>query len=131
MPDAKDLAAVLEPEQGWETLKSPEIVKFEKLGDTISGVLLAVTTVQVKGKGVVEYMLGRGSDRLKLLGTYDLVQKLNRTHVGYPVRIKYRGEDPSISRNGNAMKIFDVQVKKQRDASFADGSPITDEDIPF
>jgi hypothetical protein len=75
-------------------------------------------------------MLGRDSDRMKLLGTYDLVAKLTRRHVGCAVRIKYRGEDPTVSKNGNAMKIFDVQIKGTPSSS-GDGSPITDEDIPF
>src|SRR6267142_3583936 len=101
----------LAKEEGWQTLEAPEMVKFEKPGDVIVGKLIAVTVVQVNNKNVAEYMLALGTKRLKLLGTYDLLQKLTRAHVGCAVRIKYRGENLDVSRNGNAMKVFDVQIK--------------------
>jgi hypothetical protein len=133
MEDRKDTTSLVDPlakEEGWQTLEAPEMVKFEKPGEVIVGKLIAVTAVQVNNKNVTEYMLALGTKRLKLLGTYDLLQKLSRAHVGCGVRIKYRGENKDVSRNGNAMKVFDVQIKGTP-AGFADGSPITDEDIPF
>lgn len=135
-PTKPSLEPPLAREDGWTTIEAPELVSFEKLGDTISGVLLSITHVEVSGKRVIQYTLGRDSKRLKLLATYDLAQKIGRSMIGQGIRIKYRGEDPSISKNGNAMKVFDVQTKAQAGAAasssqFADGSPITDEDIPF
>jgi hypothetical protein len=125
-----NLASPLAPEDGWQTLEAPEMVKFDKAGETIAGVLIAVTSVRVNNKDVTEFMLGLGQKRMKLLGTYDLLQKLTRAHVGCSVRIKYRGENPDVSRNGNSLKVFDVQIKGTPSRS-SDSSPITDEDIPF
>jgi hypothetical protein len=123
-----ELAPPLSPDEGWQTVNAPEMYSFEKAGDTIAGKLVSVMPVTVKGKTVTEYMLALGPKRIRLLATYDLLQKLTRSHIGCAVRIKYRGEDKSVSRNGNALKVFDVQVKGTPQP---DNGPITDEDIPF
>ena len=129
------------PEEGWIRLESPELVEFEKPGATVFGRLISVTEVEVRGKKVPQYVLTVEQKRFKFLGTYDLVQKLNASHRGMLVRVKFLGTDPSISRNGNAMKVFDVMVKPDQATAvqpqaaqvkrLEDGTYITDEDIPF
>ena len=124
----------LEQEQGWKTLTVPEMIQWDKPGTLITGKLLSVAKIDVRGKGVLQYILATGikDQKLKCLATYDLAQKLGNEHRGMLVRIKYLGEDESVKRNGNAMKVFDVHVKLDPDApQHLAGGPITDEDIPF
>lgn len=128
-PPAPNLEKPMELEQGWKRLETPELFSFENPGQMIAGILTDFSSVRVHDKNVPQYVLTADARVVKLLGTYDLVQKLTRAHVGCMVRIKFLGTDPNVTKNGNAMKIFDIVIKGtpyQRDSS-----PITDEDIPF
>ena len=120
-------------ESGWSRLESPELFSFEKSGETFAGVLTNVTMIDLKGKRVPQYLVSRDQKVIKMLGTYDLVQKLTRRWIGCQVRITYLGEDASVSRNGNNMKVFDVQVKGSPSDGQHPSAPFiaTDEDIPF
>jgi hypothetical protein len=119
-------------ESGWTTVNAPDLIKFERPGQSIEGRLEMISTVELKGKKVVQFTIAHpGGRKSKLLGTYDLVQKLSREHVGMMVRIMLRGEDQEIKRGDNAMKVFDVQVKGTPAAPDRESAPITDEDIPF
>lgn len=127
-----NLAPPMTEDQGWSTLEAPELFSFEKPGSEIAGVLIAVSSVELRGKKVVQYTLAGANNRvLKLLGTYDLVQKLTRAHTGCMVRIRYRGTDPEIKKGDNEMKVFHVMIKGTPTQQSAASSPITDEDIPF
>lgn len=130
---ANKLAPEIEKEQGWQQLNAPELHTWEKIGETIFGRLVGLDQIEVKGKKVMQYTLAIDKDhRLKLLATYDLSQKLTRAHMGMLVRIRYRGEDGTVKKGDNAMKVFDVHVKPdQNTPPERDGGPITDEDIPF
>jgi hypothetical protein len=128
-PAPPTLENPMQAEEGWKTLDAPELFSFEKPGQEIAGILTDVSSVHVQGKNVLQFVLAADARVVKLLGTYDLVQKLTRAHVGCMVRIKFRGTDPSITKNGNAMKIFHVMIKGTPTQEH--GSPITDEDIPF
>ena len=44
----------LPPETGWKDVPAPELVKWEKVGETIAGVLVSASTVQIDGKGVLQ-----------------------------------------------------------------------------
>jgi hypothetical protein len=127
-------------EDGWTPIEPPVLEEFKEPGTTVIGRLISIAEIEVKGRPVIQYTLALDDKRVKFLGTYDLVQKLNSTHRGMSVRIKYLGTDPSVSRNGNEMKIFDVQVRDDRPyrsvapasvRRLDDGTQITDEDIPF
>jgi hypothetical protein len=87
----------------------------------------------MQGKKVLQYTVITDSERaFKLLGTYDLVQKLSRAYLGGMVKIRYRGTDPEIQRNGNAMKVFHVMVKPSRNPNSAAAQHvISNDDIPF
>lgn len=121
----------LREEEGWKSLDAPELVAFERPGQQIEGTLIGVTRIELRGKRVVQYTFANGDRTLKLLGTFDLVQKLDGRHIGCRVRILYRGEDPEIKKGDNHMKIFQVQIKGTPSAAAAPTGPITDEDIPF
>ena len=129
----------MEREAGWKPLSVPELQTWDKPGTQISGKLLSAQRVEIKGKQVLQYILATGvktasneSGRLKFLATYDLAQKLSAEHRGMLVRIKYLGEDESVKKGDNFMKVFDVMVKPDPDApAQRDSGPITDEDIPF
>jgi len=121
----------LESERGWESLRAPELFNFDQPGKTLVGKLIGIASVELSGKPVTQYLIRVKDQTFKVLATFDLAQKITRAHLGYLLRIKYRGEDSTIKKKGNSMKIFDVQVKPDPDKNFADGSPIADEDIPF
>jgi len=133
MPTATtaSLEKPMSPEEGWKTIEAPELYSFEKAGEQIAGILTEVSHVEVgePRKKVVQYVLAADQKVIKILGTYDLVQKLTRAHIGCMVRIKLLGTDPSIARNGNAMKVFHIMIKGT--PTHQASSPITDEDIPF
>jgi hypothetical protein len=132
------MSKLLEPmqqEQGWKPLTTPEMQQWDKPGIQIAGKLLSIVSITIKGnaKPVLQYLLATGKDaRLKFLATYDLAQKLTREHIGMLVRIKYLGEDETVKKGVNFMKVFDVHVRPDPDAAaHPDGRPISDEDIPF
>lgn len=122
----------LSPEPGWTEVHSPELVQWDKPGETIAGVLLSVGEIAIKGKRVTQYTLQFGDKRFKFLGTFDLLQKLTRQHTGCKVRIKYLGEDENIrgGANNTPMKVFSVQIQGTP-SNGANSGPITDDDIPF
>lgn len=118
-------------DSGWKRQSAPELIAWERPGQEIAGVLVGMAHVEVNRKQVLQYTLALDEKRFKLLATYDLTQKLGKQHLGHAVRIKYLGDDQTISRNGNAMKVFDVLIKQEKEAGAIAGGPITDEDIPF
>lgn len=131
------LETPMEKQDGWEVIQIPEMQQWDKPGTTISGKLLSLVMVTIKGntKPVPQYMLATGIKnpaRIKFLGTYDLTQRLGSEHVGMMVRVKYLGEDQTVKRGDNFMKVFDVHVRPDPNAApQRDSGPITDEDIPF
>jgi len=128
------LKAPMEKEQGWEPQQVPEMQQWDKPGSMITGKLISATRVEVKGKMVLQYIIATGIKspaRIKFLATYDLAQKLTSAHLGMFVRVKYLGEDETVKKGDNFMKVFDVHVKPDPNAPPRDSGPITDEDIPF
>lgn len=136
----------LEEEKGWTVQNAPALQKWERPGETVFGKLLGISMVTLDGKRVPQYLLASNSSHtIKMLGTYDLTQKLTRRHIGMLVRIKYRGQDESIKGgpNNTPMKVFDVHTRPDPDAPTPapdttpsgppdrDTGPITDDDIPF
>jgi hypothetical protein len=122
--------------------KSPELVQFDGKGVFVSGVLKEIVQVEVKERNkqgeltgkvskCIQYTFFNDEERkpYKILGTYDLNNKISRADVGLYCEITYIGENPDVGRNGNQMKEFKVQFEET--GNFSDGSPITDEDIPF
>jgi hypothetical protein len=127
----------LPPDEGWQDVNAPDLIKWDKAGEQVMGVLTSVSkitiTVDGKSKQAVQYLLTLGEKQFKFLGTFDIAQKLTSRHVGCQVRIKYLGEDENIrgGPNNTPMKVFSVQIKGTPTAANVHGVPITDEDIPF
>lgn len=130
----------LELEKGWNEQNAPALQKWERPGESVFGKLLSIQIITLDGKRVPQYLLAPDSSHtIKMLGTYDLTQKLTRRHIGMLVRIKYLGQDENIKGgpNNTPMKVFSVHTKADPDAPAGtasqqrDSGPITDEDIPF
>ena len=120
-------------EKGWSHANAPELWKWAKPGDVLTGMLLSIMRVEMSGKLVPQMLFQVTSDRqVKCLAPYDLAQKIKQEHRGCQMRITYLGEDETVKRGDNAMKVFDVQYKRPEGAPPSrDAGPITDEDIPF
>jgi hypothetical protein len=101
-------------------LKAPEQFTFSKQGQTAEGVLLSIEPVMVKGKQAIEYLFQTDGDgRFTCLGTADLDKKINPTHIGYFLQIRYERDDSSFTKPGqNAMKIFKVVPAKEKEPGF-------------
>jgi hypothetical protein len=123
----------LPPDEGWKESTAPELIKWEKSGEQVAGVLLAITSIVLSGKKVPQYLLALGDKQFKFLGTFDLTQKLTRAHLGCQVRVKYLGTDDNIKGGpqNQPMKVFSVQFKGTPSQENIHGQAITDEDIPF
>ena len=131
---------VFEPpalEQGFTRRDAPELFKFEKRGDRVEGTLVNVSQVEIvsddnRKQRVTQYLIARRDQPpVKILATWDLLQKLTEADRGLLVRITFLGEDHKIKRGDNYMKIFDVQTKETETPTNAHGVTPTDEDVPF
>ena len=100
-----------------QEVKAPAQFQFTKHGQIAEGVLLQIEPVAVKGKQANEYMFQADSGaRFTLLGTNDIDKKLHAGVIGFYVSITYVNDDNSFTKAGqNAMKIFKVEVAKERE----------------
>ena len=109
--------------------KEPRFVQFA-VGEVVNGVLVNMEKVTVNGKIAIRYTVREDDGEFcAFLGTHQLNTKLRPSDRGFYVSIRCEGQDESVQRNGNPMKLFKVLVSadKATDASLY----ITDEDIPF
>jgi hypothetical protein len=121
-----------EVEKGWTQSLAPELWTWDKDHTILTGRLLSIAPINLKDKTVVQMLFQIDTThQVKCLQTYDLMQKVNRSHIGSMMRITYLGEDETVKRGDNAMKVFDVQFKRPEGMPARDSGPITDEDIPF
>jgi hypothetical protein len=118
---------------GFTEVKAPEQLRFEKAGDRVEGVLLAITSHTVKGKKTIQYTVARkDGTKVTFLATWDLLQKIDRKMLGYPIAVKFEKHHDSIERNGNRAKVFTVMVDwDAKPTAHANSLEITDEDVPF
>jgi len=123
--------------------KEPEFIKFESAGEVVDGELVRVDAIDVgeRKQRVNRYTLevdDKGT-RVSFLGAYQIDSKLTPRDIGHWVEITCLGEDPNVSRNGNAMKLFCVRVSahpvkrvtEPNGRKLEDGTYITNSDIPF
>ena len=103
-----------------QEVKAPEQFTFTKQGQTASGILLNIEPVQVKGKQAMEYLFqADGGGRFTCLGTADLDKKINPQQIGHFMEIRYERDDNSFTKPGqNAMKVFKVQISKEKEPGF-------------
>jgi hypothetical protein len=114
------------PPAGFVERDAPEMVKFDKPGMIVAGVLVGYKMVEIERKQTVEYLISMDGKKIfKFLGVFDLVQKLTRADVGNLVRIEYLGETVvGDDKSKNPMKVFSVHVKPQpRQESAGEGAP--------
>lgn len=113
--------------------------KFEwGTGANLLGILTAVSKVSIRdqrsnaSKVVTRYNVQDDErEMVFFFGSVQLDELLRPSDVGHYVNITCTGEDKTANRNGNAMKIFDVQVSQETAPGWAhDGTPITDKDVP-
>jgi len=103
-----------------QDVKAPEQFQFSKQGQSLSGVLISIEPTTVKDKQAIEYLfVDEKGDRLTCLGTADLNKKIHPGHVGHWMTIRYETDDNSFQKAGqSAMKIFKVQVSKDKEPGF-------------
>lgn len=114
--------------------EAAELFKFETPGDFIKGILTGAEVITIRGKRCFQYTIDDVKENriVKILGTWDLNQKIRPADVGSFLQIVFKGEDKNIKKGDNCMKMFAVAFEqKSKSAEFSDGSKITDEDIPF
>lgn len=103
-----------------QEVKAPEQFTFAKQGQTAAGILLQIEPVNVKGKQAMEYLFqAEGGGRFTCLGTNDLDKKLHPGMIFHYVEIRYETDNTEFQKPGqNAMKVFKVQVSKEREPGF-------------
>jgi hypothetical protein len=127
--------------QGYITADAPKLFKFDKPGDGFQGKFLSSSVIELTDKetgemkDVTEYVFEeKDGTILKVLPSYDLLQKLPPTRRGANVIVTYIGTDESVGRNGNAMKVYDVKIRGGNRGDVPSGvaeTRITNDDIPF
>lgn len=120
---------------GFEERLDPKKLEFGE-GEVFTGILTNVERVMVGSpvpKPAIRYTFldFETNESYFLIGTYQIDSKIRKSDLGHVVIIRYEGADQSVSRNGNSMKKFSVQVSKRTAPGWAsDGTPITDSDLP-
>lgn len=135
--------------------EKPELVRFAK-GECVEGLLLERNRVTIGGNPAIQYLVEKANGRLvKFNGTSDIVEKMQPRYVGHFIRVTYVGEDTTVKRGDNYMRVFEIfvsdwpvardlrtqtfveikdgggQLAPVGQTELADGTQITDEDIPF
>jgi hypothetical protein len=131
--DLRQKAAVpVDNSNPMEERKEPTFVKFTD-GEFVTGVLVRIEQIEIEKKQCVRYTVRDCDEELySFIGTYQIDAKLKRSDIFHRVEIRCEGEDPTVTRNGNAMKKFKVLVSKDPVKGAPRVNPeITDEDIPF
>lgn len=122
---------VNQPQHNFVKREIPQLFKFEKPGDMLKGVLVKIERLQGDTKPYMQYTIHdkKHNKLYRFNGGYQLDNMILMTDRGKFIMVTYTGEDNTVSKGGNAMKTFDVQV----DEGQAGAGPlqITDEDIPF
>ncbi len=123
----------------WEERKDARKIEFAE-GVQVVGILTDVKRIQVKDsktgilKPAVRYTVREQGEEEPgfFFGTYQIDEKLSPRDVGHFISVTCKGEDKAVSRNGNAMKVFAVQVSKEAAPGWAtSGTQISDDDLPF
>lgn len=121
----------------WTEIKEPELFSFERIGDTLQGILLDLRTEKISdGKGgpprdVLTARLETGEGRqVKIRPSFDLRQKLGKRLLGREVLIVFDSENASTESKGNKLKVFRVFVAPQNEPATEPPFVPTDADIP-
>lgn len=105
---------------------APEMFKFTKQGQTLSGILLSIEPTKLtdqktgEEKDAIEYMIvDEQGKRTTFLGMNDLNKKIVPGYVGHWIDVRYEKDDNSFTKPGqSAAKIFKVLVAKDKEPGF-------------
>ena len=101
------------PEGDWEDL-TPEVFKFERVGDTITGVYLGSSIQTVRGEQTSRHDMSdeNGTPRF-FWGSTVLDGRLTPVSVGDTIRIERVEDTEQEYQGGNAAKLYKVLRKRK------------------
>jgi len=109
----------IRPRREMQDVRAPEMFQFNTQHANLSGVLIDIDQVTVKGKPTVQYTVqDEDRRRFTFLATYDLQRKIQPVHIGHWMTITYEGEDPTVETQGSPLRKFRVQVSKEKEPTF-------------
>lgn len=99
---------------------APEMFKFVKQGEELTGVLINIDQITVKDSPTIEYTVeDEHKQRVTFLGTNDLNKKIRPEHIGHFLGIRYERDDNSFTKPGqSAAKVFKVFVSKEKEPGY-------------
>ena len=102
---------MIEMEGNKPSMKSikPMFMTWEKIGQTVEGMLVAVDTVTIDNYPVAKYIVETDNGRVGFLGTVQLVEQLSTVRLGTYVEVEYVGEVKS--GRSRTVKEFNVRVE--------------------
>lgn len=102
--------------QGWTEVKAPEMYQFSRVNDSVTGVLMDIDQVTIKGKPTMQYLLQlKGGKRVTFLATWDLQKKIQPDHVNQELEVTYEGEDHTVETQGSPLRKFRVRVRPRQE----------------
>lgn len=109
----------IKPRREMQEVSAPEQFQFSDKAKFLSGVLIDIDQVTVKGKPTMQYTVQEENQRrFTFLATYDLQRKIHPAHIGHWMTITYEGEDHTIETQGSPLRKFKVQVSKEKEPGF-------------
>ena len=112
---------LMRPRREMIEAKAPEMMKFSRQGQELTGVLINIEPVTVRGESqTLEYtLLDDNGERLTFLGTNDLNKKIQARYIGHYLGIRYESDDNSFTKQGqSAAKVFRVLVSKDKEPGY-------------
>jgi len=97
-------------------VKAPEMFKFERANDVITGILMAIESVVVQHKEQKQYVVKKDDGQLAtFLQTYDMRARLREEFLGHYIEVRYLGEDKLVETQGNPLRRFGIKVSAQKE----------------
>jgi hypothetical protein len=100
----------------WVEREEPRRVKFTT-GTVVEGLLTGMKETQVKGSAdsTFRYTVDLESgEQVDFLGTNQILKKIRLTDLGRMIHIECIGEDVTVQRGGNNMKVYKIFVSKEK-----------------
>jgi hypothetical protein len=117
-------------EVDYERREAPQLVRF-KTGDKIEGVLMGREKIRIADKPVIRYKAKLTDGRFVcFLGAAQIIDCLRQDDLGKAFRIHCIGEDVTVKKGENCMKVFEIDVSRTPIMD-PDSLEISDADIPF
>jgi hypothetical protein len=97
-------------------VKAPEMFKFERINDVITGILMGIESVMVQNKPQKQYIVKQDNGTLAtFLQTYDMKGRLRDEFLGHYIEVRYLGEDKHVETQGNPLRRFGIKVSAQKE----------------